>query len=71
VEILKFPAEKDMTDTELAVNTAIDRGYKNIVIIGGTGTRLDHTLSNIFLLKLMLDRGVKGRIIMNTMKCFD
>jgi len=63
VEILKFPAEKDMTDTELAVNTAIDRGYKNIVIIGGTGTRLDHTLSNIFLLKLMLDRGVKGRII--------
>jgi len=28
VEILKFPAEKDMTDTELAVNTAIDRGYK-------------------------------------------
>jgi len=33
------------------------------VIIGGTGTRLDHTLSNIFLLKLMLDRGVKGRII--------
>ncbi|HOM02131.1 MAG TPA: thiamine diphosphokinase [Acetivibrio sp.] len=63
VTILEFPTEKDMTDTELAVDTAIDRGYKDIVIIGGTGTRLDHTLSNIFLLKKMLDRGVKGRVV--------
>lgn len=63
VKILKFPKEKDMTDTELAVNVAVDRGYKDIVIIGGTGTRLDHTMSNIFLLKQMLDRGVRGRII--------
>ncbi|WP_265444610.1 thiamine diphosphokinase [Acetivibrio straminisolvens] len=63
VEIFKFPSEKDMTDTELAVDTVIDKGYKDIVIIGGTGTRLDHTLSNIFLLKQMLDRGVRGRIV--------
>lgn len=63
VKILKFPKEKDMTDAELAVNTAIDRGYSDIVIIGGTGTRLDHTLSNISLLKQMLDRGVRGRVV--------
>ncbi|ODM25597.1 thiamine pyrophosphokinase [Clostridium sp. Bc-iso-3] len=63
VTILKYPTEKNMTDTELAVDTAIERGYKDIVIIGGTGTRLDHTLSNIFLLRQMLDRGVRGRIV--------
>lgn len=63
VTILKYPKEKNMTDTELAVDTAIERGYKDIVIIGGTGTRLDHTLSNIFLLRQMLDRGVRGRIV--------
>ncbi|GAE86853.1 thiamine diphosphokinase [Acetivibrio straminisolvens] len=54
VEIFKFPSEKDMTDTELAVDTVIDKGYKDIVIIGGTGTRLDHTLSNIFCLSKCL-----------------
>lgn len=63
VEIIKYPVEKDMTDTELAVEAAVERGYRDIVIIGGTGTRLDHTLSNIFLLKKMLDRGVKGRVV--------
>ncbi len=63
VEIIKYPVEKDMTDTELAVEAVVERGYRDIVIIGGTGTRLDHTLSNIFLLKKMLDRGVKGRVV--------
>ncbi|HPD01175.1 MAG TPA: thiamine diphosphokinase [Acetivibrio sp.] len=63
VEIFKYPEEKNMTDTELAVNVAIDRGYRDIVIIGGTGGRLDHTLSNILLLKKMLDRGVTGKVV--------
>ena len=60
VEIVKFPAEKDMTDTEIAVELAMERGCDSIVIIGGVGTRLDHSLSNIFLLKRMLDKDVKG-----------
>ncbi|MFZ5989068.1 MAG: thiamine diphosphokinase [Bacillota bacterium] len=63
VEVLKFPREKDMTDTELAVSVACDRGFKDVVIIGGTGTRLDHSLSNIYLLKKMLDKGIRGRIV--------
>jgi|BioPla2DNA2_1021312.scaffolds.fasta_scaffold01405_21 thiamine pyrophosphokinase len=63
VEIFKYPKEKNMTDTELAVDVAIDRGCRDIVIIGGTGTRLDHMLSNIFLLKKILDRGVIGRVV--------
>ena len=63
VEIFKYPKEKNMTDTELAEDVAIDRGCRDIVIIGGTGTRLDHMLSNIFLLKKILDRGVIGRVV--------
>lgn len=63
VEIFKFPVEKDMTDTELAVEYAIDRGFQSIVIIGGLGTRFDHSLSNIFLLKRMLDKGVHGTVV--------
>ena len=62
VQMIKFPAEKDKTDTELAVDFAIEKGFKSIVIIGGIGTRLDHTLANVFLLKKMLDAGVEGML---------
>ena len=50
-EILRVPAEKDFTDTQLAVETAIERGADDIVIIGGLGGRLDHTLSNLAILE--------------------
>lgn len=62
VEILKFPVEKDMTDTELAVEMAAQRGCKEIILIGALGTRMDHSISNVFLLKKMLDMGVEGVI---------
>jgi thiamine pyrophosphokinase len=62
-KVLRFPAEKDKTDTELAVDHAIDRGEQHILLLGATGSRLDHTMANISLLKLMLDKGVKGEII--------
>lgn len=62
-EILKFPVEKDETDTELAVLYAINSGCTEITLIGAIGSRVDHTLANISLLKRMLDAGVKGWII--------
>ena len=51
IEILTVPAEKDFTDTQLAVETAIKRGARDIVIIGGLSGRLDHTLSNLAILR--------------------
>ena len=50
VEVLRVPAEKDFTDTQLAVNTAIEKGADEIMIIGGLCGRLDHTLSNLSIL---------------------
>ncbi len=54
--------EKDETDTELAINTALKLGCQRIYILGATGGRLDHELSNIHLLKLCLDHGVEAYI---------
>ena len=51
VETVRVPAEKDFTDTQLAVSTAIERGADEIVIIGGLCGRLDHTLSNLSILQ--------------------
>jgi len=39
---------KDDTDTLYAINFAKEKGYKNIVIIGGTGgSRISHTIANV------------------------
>jgi thiamine pyrophosphokinase len=60
VEIARFPVEKDMTDSELALEIAIEKGCRRVILLGALGTRLDHSLSNVFLLKKLLDSGVEG-----------
>lgn len=56
-EYITVPARKDSTDTALAVDTAIAHGCGEIVIAGGLGGRLDHTLAVVFLLEYIKDRG--------------
>jgi len=63
IEILKFPPKKDMTDSELTVEHAMEKGCDFIVLIGALGSRADHSLANVMLLRKMLDRGVKGLIV--------
>ncbi len=62
IERLQVPAEKDFTDTQLAVDTAIKRGAKEIVIIGGLDGRLDHTLSNLAILEDLNHKQIHGHI---------
>lgn len=49
-ELIKFPSEKDKSDSQLAVEFALTLNPDSIIIMGGTGSRLDHTLANITLL---------------------
>ena len=58
IEKITVPAEKDETDTQLAVSTAISRGADDIVIIGGIDGRLDHALSNLAILEAMSEAGI-------------
>ena len=58
VEKLTVPAEKDFTDTQLAVDTAIKQGATEIVIVGGIDGRLDHTLSNLSILEDLNAKGI-------------
>lgn len=46
-EVEVCPVEKDDTDTAIAVRRALERGYAEILIFGGVGGRLDHTLANL------------------------
>lgn len=59
IEVCMLNPEKDDTDTEYAIREAIRRGAREIVIVGGTGTRIDHVLGNICLLGIGLEHQVK------------
>ncbi len=58
VRLKKFPREKNHTDTQLALELAASEGGKKVVVWGGTGSRLDHTLSNVFSAAALLERGI-------------
>lgn len=48
--VMVLPKEKDMTDTEAAIDLAFSLGLNDITILGGLGGRFDHTMGNIGLL---------------------
>lgn len=63
IPIIKYPVEKDETDTELAIDYLIKKGYKDITLTGVTGSRMDHSLANIYLLDRLMKKGIEARII--------
>jgi len=50
VDVVSYPAEKNETDLELALLYAREHGADTIVVVGGTGDRLDMTVANVLLL---------------------
>lgn len=62
-EKIKYKKEKDFTDTEIAFNLAVEKGAKEIVLLGGTGTRYDHSLSNLGLMLKALKMSIILKII--------
>lgn len=61
-EVMTVPAEKDFTDTQMAIKVALERGASEIILIGGLGGRLDHTLSNIAILRSLHTSGIRAVI---------
>lgn len=55
--------EKDESDTELAFTIAAEEGCQELLLMGATGTRLDHVISNIHLLKAGKSRGLDCTIL--------
>lgn len=63
VAIREFNPVKDNTDTDIALELAISLKPDEITIIGGTGSRIDHTLGNIHILKKALDAGIRTYLL--------
>ena len=61
-ELIRVPVEKNDTDTQLAVRVALERGAKEIVIVGGLEGRVDHTLSSLAILEDLNARHVPASL---------
>lgn len=59
-EVIRVPAEKDDSDTQLAVRLALERGATDIRLIAGLSGRLDHTLSTLAILEDLEQKKVRA-----------
>ncbi|MBR1392176.1 MAG: thiamine diphosphokinase [Lachnospiraceae bacterium] len=55
--------EKDDTDTQIAVDVAMEKGSRQVCLLGATGTRLDHVMGNLHLLKRMYEAGTEAFLV--------
>ena len=63
IKIIELNSEKDYTDTHMALKLAIDIKSTKITIIGAIGSRIDHTLANINILKEALEKNIECNIL--------
>jgi thiamine pyrophosphokinase len=57
VEVIQYPQDKDKTDTHICVEFALAFS-REIILLGATGSRIDHMIANISLLKLGIERNI-------------
>lgn len=50
LRVIEYPSDKDMSDLEIALDYLVDNNFKEATVIGGTGSRLDHSISNIMMI---------------------
>lgn len=62
-EVIALPREKDDTDSFFAAKEALQRGYKNFLIIGAVGQRFDHTVANISMLLYLHTKGCHAELL--------
>ncbi len=62
IQTMAFPAEKDYTDSTLAVREAVRRGYKTLVLAGMLGGRFDHSVGNLQNLVWCAQNGISAHI---------
>ncbi len=62
IKTIVSPPEKDLTDTNLCIDNAIEHGCDEIILIGALGGRRDHEFSHICLLAYGLKRNVRIKI---------
>ena len=61
--VIEHVPEKDDTDTMLAVKLGIEKGYKEFVIYGALGGRMDHSIANLLVVNYLSDNKCKCTVV--------
>lgn len=64
-EFLDLDTHKDFTDTHVAISYILEQEIRpdEVILVGATGTRMDHTLANIGLLKQFAETEISAYLI--------
>ena len=62
-ELVRVPAEKNSTDTQLAIDIAIERGADEIIIVSSTSGRVDHALSTLAILEYLWGKRIHAYVV--------
>ncbi len=63
VPIREYNPVKDASDTEIAIRLAMTLGYKELIILGATGGRVDHLWANVQSLAIPFKAGIDAKIM--------
>ena len=63
IKMIKYPVEKDKTDSEIAVDYCLKNGFKELDLTAALGGRIDQQLANLNLLDYIYHLNLKAKII--------
>lgn len=63
IETMRFPVEKDDTDSMLALREGLKRDFRDFLLLFSLGGRLDHTFANIQALAFLAENGAEGELV--------
>ncbi len=61
--IITLKPEKDDTDTLSAIRLGLQKKYRNFLLYGATGGRLEHSLANLQSLLFLKEQGAEGFLV--------
>ena len=62
-EIINLPIRKDFTDSEVCVKYILLKHFEEVIMLGFTGKRQDHAITNLLLLKQFAEAGTNAYIV--------
>ncbi|MFP4198147.1 MAG: thiamine diphosphokinase [Halanaerobium sp.] len=63
VKTIKYPVEKDQTDSEIAVDYCKENAFKQLYLAAALGGRIDQQLANLNLLEYIYELKISAKII--------
>lgn len=70
ITYVKYPAEKDFLDVELAINFVLSKGLREMILVNTDGNELDHELGVVMILAKRKYRNLDIKIIRPKQKIY-